>query len=120
VVCETGVHTQGVVGASIAEVRAPGATSHFGRATVCLGVVQTGSGGMTGLSRRWGADMGLAEGNGGLLDPLEHPFMLGRNWLVLGTALMIEAAQSARSTHWMGMGLIDPPMSVAQSDGVGW
>ena len=48
-----------------------------------------------GLGRLGLWSMGLTKGNGDLLNHLEHPFMLGRNLLVLGAALMIEVAQSA-------------------------
>jgi hypothetical protein len=76
-VCETGVRVQGVVGASVAGVHALGATSRFGGVTVGLGSAQTGCEGVVGLSGKRGAGLGLAKGDGGLLDPLGHPFALG-------------------------------------------
>jgi hypothetical protein len=65
------------VGAPIAGVHTPGATSPFDGVTVGLGGVQTGCEGVTGLSGGRCAGMGLAKGDGGLLEPLGHPFALG-------------------------------------------
>ena len=45
--------------------------------TVHLGGVQTGWVGVTGLASGRGAGVGLAKGDGGLLDLLGHPFALG-------------------------------------------
>ena len=62
-----GVHAQGAIGAM----------SPFDKVTVGLSAVQMGCGGVTGLASRWGAGMGLAEGDRGLLDLLGDPFALG-------------------------------------------
>ena len=65
------------MGTHIAGVCAQGATSPFDGVTVILGIVQMGCGDITGLLSRWSVGMGLAKGNRGLFDPLEHPFVLG-------------------------------------------
>jgi hypothetical protein len=51
----------------IVGVHAQGATSSFGGVTVGLGGAQTGCEGLVGLSGRWGAGLGLAKGNRGLV-----------------------------------------------------
>ena len=48
-------------------VHAQGATSPFDGVTVGLGGSQTSCGGVARLASRWGAGIGLAEGDGGLL-----------------------------------------------------
>ena len=47
-----------------------------------------------GLGRLGSRSIGLTKGNGDLLNLSEHPFVLGRNLLALGTVLMIEAEWS--------------------------
>jgi hypothetical protein len=83
------VRLQGVVGASVAGVRARGATSPFGRVTLGLGGVQMGCECAVGLSGGRGAGLGLTKGDGGLVE---------------------------RKSLVSGMGPIDESMSVAQSN----
>jgi hypothetical protein len=71
------VCARSMVGASVAGLRALGATSPFDGVTVGLGVVRTGCEGVTRLAGRCGARLGLAKGNGGLLDLLGYLFALG-------------------------------------------
>ena len=73
---EMGVRTQGVVGTSVAGVRARGATSPFDGVTVGLGGMQTGCAGVTRLSGGRGARLGLAKEDWGFV---------GRKSLGLGT-----------------------------------
>jgi hypothetical protein len=89
-VCETGVRAQGVVGASVAGVRARGATSHFGGVTAGLGGVQTSWEGVLGLSGRRGAGLVLTKGDGGLVE---------RKSLVLGTGPIDLSVSVAQLNH---------------------
>ena len=65
------------VGAPVAGVRVQGTTSLLGRVMVGLGGMQMGCEGVVGLSSRRGAGLGLTKDDGGLLEPLGHPFALG-------------------------------------------
>jgi hypothetical protein len=58
-------------------MRVRGAALPFRWVTVRLGGVQTGWAGVTGLASGRGARLGLAKGDGGLLDLLGRPFALG-------------------------------------------
>jgi hypothetical protein len=64
------------VRARVAGLCARDATSLFDEVTVGSGGSRTGCGGVTGLASRRGAGMGLAKGDGGLLELLGHPFAL--------------------------------------------
>ena len=63
-VCGTGVHTQGVVGASVVELCAQGVTLLFCCVMVHLGIIQMGCGGGMSLPSRCGASSGLTAGPG--------------------------------------------------------
>ena len=135
----TQVAGMGSLGALVTGVCARGAigaTSPFDEVTVGLGTVQTGCGGVTVLSSMQVAGMGLAMGDGGLLDLLGHPFALGLMseaggrdsfalgavspviWLVVGSRSWI-AGVVGRKSVTLGTGPINVSVSIAQSNRCG-
>jgi hypothetical protein len=119
--------------APVAGVRAQGATSLLDRVTVGLGGVQMGWAGVNGLASRRGAGMGLAKGDGGLLDLLGHPFALGSMsevgerdsfalgavspviWLAIGSRVWLAGVEGWKSPG-LGTGPMDVSTLVAQSN----
>ena len=89
---EMGVHVQGVVGASIVGVCTHSATSLFDGVTEGLGSVQIGWEGVLGLLGRRGVRLVLNKCDGGLVE-----------WKLLA----------------LGMGPIDPSVSITQSNRCG-